>query len=158
MYRRHKIISMLLFVLVFVLCFLFKINYEKLAETAISVVSIALAVYISASSVLLGSDFAKKLKTAKDEKITTKTQLGVLSTYLRFAGGFSIATIIFSVWYIADVDMSFILGLLSKIECSNLIHFMSLALSSFSCGMFAINLLFIWLVLIFLINAMSKSV
>ena len=48
----------------------------------------------------------------------------------------------FSVWYITDVNMSFIVNWISEIGCNNLISFMSLTLSSLSCGVFAVNLFF----------------
>ena len=65
MYRRHKIACVALSLLTFFAAFILKADYSKIADCAISVVSIALAVYIGAASVILGSDFAGKLKNNK---------------------------------------------------------------------------------------------
>ena len=65
MYRRHKIACAILFALSFLATFILKADYSKIADSAIAVVSIALAVYIGAASVILGSDFAGKLKNNK---------------------------------------------------------------------------------------------
>lgn len=159
MYKRHKIMSMALFVGVFLVTFLLKADYFEIASSAISVVSIALAVYIGAASVILGSNFAEKLKNQKDSQIKTKTRLGVLATYLRIAGSCSLVTIVISGIYALDLDLSFVGKFFASWEYSNhLMETMPLVLSSFSCSMFTLNIFFIWLILLFLINSMAKSV
>ena len=80
MYKRHRIAGASIFVIILVVAFLLDADYSKISEAAISVVSIALAVYIGAASVILGSDFADKLKRQRDIEIKTKTGLGVLAS------------------------------------------------------------------------------
>ena len=159
MYKRHKIMIFALFVVVFIVTFLIRADYSKIAESAISIVSIALAVYIGATSVLLGSNFAENLKNQRDSQINTKTRLGVLATYLRVAGYCSVATIIISGIYTLDLDLQFVDKLFVQWEHGNcLLEIIYLMLSSFSCSMFTINILFISFLLLFLINSMAKSV
>ena len=159
MYKRHKVASIVLFFTVFLFSFLLKADYYKIAEAAISVVSIALAVYIGAASVILGSEFASKLKKQQDSQIKTKTSLGVLSTYLRIAGISSIVTIIISSIYTLDLDFQSIRNIFTHWNCGEyFFKILPVFLSSFSCSLFSINVFFIWLILIFFINAMKKSV
>lgn len=159
MYKRHKAASIVLFITVFLFSFLLKADYYKIAEAAISVVSIALAVYIGAASVILGSEFAGKLKKQKDGQIKTKTSLGVLATYLRVAGICSIVTLIISSIYTIDLDFQSVRNIFMLWNCSEyFFQILPVLLSSFSCSLFSINVFFIWLILIFLINAMKKSV
>lgn len=158
MYRRHKIACAVLFVLTFLAAFILKADYSKMADSAISVVSIALAVYIGAASVILGSDFAGKLKKQQDSQLTTKSSLGVLASYLRIAGICSLLTVIISAIYILDLDISFFDNVLIKytqVENAQIFQHLFSALSS---SLFVINVFFIWLILIFLINSMTKSV
>lgn len=158
MYRRHKIACAVLFVLSFLATFILKADYSKIADSAISVVSIALAVYIGAASVILGSDFAGKLKKQQDSQLTTKSSLGVLASYLRIAGICSLLTVIISAIYMLDLDISFFDNILIKyalIENTQIFQNLCSALSS---SLFVINVFFIWLILIFLINSMTKSV
>ena len=54
---------------IFFATFKLKADYSKIADNAVSVISIALAVYIGAASVILGSDFAKKLKNNRTKSL-----------------------------------------------------------------------------------------
>lgn len=158
MYRRHKISCAILFALSFWATFILKADYSKIADSAISVVSIALAVYIGAASVILGSDFAGKLKKQQDSQLTTKSSLGVLASYLRIAGICSLLTIIISVMYMLDLDISFFDNILIKCALIENPQIFQHLCSAFSFSIFVINVFFIWLILIFLINSMTKSV
>lgn len=157
MYKRHRIVSIILFAAIFIMTYLLKADYSQIAEAAIAIVSIALAVYIGAASVILGSHFAEKLKNQRDGEIGTKTSLGVLATYLRIAGIFGLVTIVISAVYALKVELP-----CEFLSCStfgySLLEIASQILSSFACGMFSLNILFIWLILLFLINSMTKSV
>lgn len=159
MYKNHKKIIIFIFFIIFLISFVLKANYESIANLAISVVSIALAVYIGASSVILGSPFAKKLKEQRDSEIKTKTNLGVLATYLRIAGFSSIITIVISLIYTLDFNSGCIYNLFTNCESLGLsCDMLFLLFSSFSCSIFVINIVFIWLILLFLINSLTKSV
>lgn len=69
MYFRHKIVIIITFALTSLISFLIKINYLEIAEIAVTVVSIALAVYISAATALLGSNYVKRMRKQQDKKI-----------------------------------------------------------------------------------------
>ena len=77
MYERHKHLIVIIFIAVLIAAIILSADYSKIAEASISVMSIAVAVYISATSVILGSTYAEKLKGQVDPKITTSTSLGV---------------------------------------------------------------------------------
>lgn len=158
MYKRHVIFSNIIFLVVIGLAYKLNIDYSKIAEMAITVVSIALAVYIGATSMLLGSDYAKILKEIRDSEDNTRTNLGVLTTYLRRAGGFSISTLIVSCIYVLKIDWK---PFASMIEDNHMSEFIfqtvSNVFSAISCGLFFVNIIFIWLILQFLINAIAKS-
>lgn len=158
MYRRHRRTCIVLFVSIFFATFKLKADYSKIADNAVSVISIALAVYIGAASVILGSDFAKKLKKQQDQELITKTSLGVLASYLRTAGVCSLLTIIISIIYMLDLDVSSLVNILTQYVPIEYFQFLWNFLSSISFGLFAINVIFLWLILIFLINSMTKSV
>lgn len=144
MYTHHKVETGIVFLVGVVLSFLIKAAYKDLSFTAITVVSISLAVYIAAMSALLGSPYADKLKAVADKKIKTKSQLGVLATYLQVAGGFSVFTIAISSLY-----------QLASLKISNLL--LSQIISSISFGVFAVNILFMWLIFSFLSTALINS-
>lgn len=144
MYTHHKVEAVILFIAVAILSFLSAVTYKNLAITAITVVSISLGVYIAAMSALLGSPYADQLKAVADEKVKTKSQLGVLATYLRVAGRFSVFTIIISSLY-----------QFTSLKINN--AFLSQIVSSISCGIFALNILFLWLIFSFLSTALINS-
>lgn len=144
MYRRHKASGIIVFISAVIFSYFAEILYDTLAMTAITVVSISVAVYIAVMSALLGSPYADKLKSIRDSKIRGKSQLGVLTTYLRTAGDFGILTIIISSLY----------QIPSVITVPPLLQRL---VSSASCGIFAINLLFLWLIFRFLVTALINS-
>ena len=67
-----------------------------------TVMAIAIAVYIGATSVILGSAYAEKMKSQVDPEIRTSSSLGVLASYLRTAGTFGIGTIVISTMETAE--------------------------------------------------------
>ncbi|MEA5040312.1 MAG: hypothetical protein VB086_10800 [Clostridiaceae bacterium] len=144
MYVHHKIKALILFIVVVILSFIIGAAYKDLALAAITAVSISLAVYIAAMTALLGSPYSDRLKTIVDKKIKTKSQLGVLTTYLRVAGGFSVITLIISSLY-----------QFTSLKINN--SFLSQAASSISCGAFALNIFFLWLIFNFLSTALINS-
>ena len=144
MYSRHKAAGIIVFILTVILCYFAEILYDDLAITAITVVSISVAVYIATMSALLGSPYADKLKSVRDSKIRGKSQLGVLTTYLRVAGNWGILTIIISSLY----------QIPAVITVPLLLHRLA---SSAACGIFVVNLWLLWLIFQFLVTAMINS-
>ena len=128
MYTRHKIIGIIVFIMTAIPCYFAEILYDNLAITAITVVSISVAIYIATMSALLGSPYADKLKSIRDSKIRGKSQLGVLATYLRIAGDCGVLTIFIGSLYQIPAIIA-IPPLLQRLA------------SSAACGIFAVNIL-----------------
>lgn len=154
MYKRHKIAVAAIMIIVTAVSWIFQFDYQDIAETALTVVSIAFAVYIGAISALLGSPYAKRLRAIRDQEIDTKTMLGVFSGYLNTAVLFCLLTISTSCLYIFHFGSKFLLqfqklksfySVLSRFSCS------------VSCGMLGVNILFMWLIFKFLIVSLSNS-
>lgn len=148
MYKRHKLFLLAVFVGSFFVAFFLDLDFSPIAEAAITVASIAMGVYIAAVSALLGSDYAKSLKTT-DKEYPTKTLLGVLADYFRIAGLFCVVLIVDGCLYLIptvwDTTGYFAANIF---RCG----------SAFSYAVFSANILFLWLILIFLVNSLSKSV
>lgn len=159
MYERHKHLIVIIFIAVLIAAIILNADYSKIAEASISVMSIAVAVYISATSVILGSTYAEKLKGQVDSKITTSTSLGVLAAYLRNAGAFAVVMIVISTIYVLKIDTPRPIAILLTNNGWHTIGTLILrVVSAISCGLFAVNIVFMYLILLFLINSMSKSV
>lgn len=159
MYKRHKRLIVVIFIAIFIAAITLSADYSEIAETSISIMSIAVAVYISATSVILGSTYAEKLEGHVDSEITTSSSLGVLATYLRNAGTFAVIMIVISTIYVLKIDTPKPIAILLANNGWYTIGTLILRVfSSISCGLFAVNIVFMYLILRFLINSMSKSV
>ena len=159
MYERHKHLIVIIFIAVLIAAIILNADYSKIAEASISVMSIAVAVYISATSVILGSTYAEKLKGQVDSKITTSTSLGVLAAYLRNAGALAVIMIMISTLYVLKIGTPKSIAILLTNNGWHTIGTLILrVVSAISCGLFAVNIVFMYLILLFLINSMSKSV
>ena len=159
MYERHKRLIVIIFIAVLIAAIILNADYSKIAEASISVMSIAVAVYISATSVILGSTYAEKLKGQVDSKITTSTSLGVLAAYLRNAGALAVIMIMISTLYVLKIGTPKPIAILLTNNGWHTIGTLILrVVSAISCGLFAVNIVFMYPILLFLINSMSKSV
>ena len=159
MYERHKRLIVIIFIAVLIAAIILNADYSKIAEASISVMSIAVAVYISATSVILGSTYAEKLKGQVDSKITTSTSLGVLAAYLRNAGALAVIMIMISTLNVLKIGTPKPIAILLTNNGWHTIGTLILrVVSAISCGLFAVNIVFLYLILLFLINSMSKSV
>ena len=159
MYERHKRLIVIIFIAVLIAAIILNADYSKIAEASISVMSIAVAVYISETSVILGSTYAEKLKGQVDSKITTSTSLGVLAAYLRNAGALAVIMIMISTLYVLKIGTPKPIAILLTNNGWHTIGTLILrVVSAISCGLFAVNIVFMYLILLFLINSMSKSV
>ena len=139
MYKRHKVSIAVCMALTIAGTFFLGIDYASIAEIAIT-----LAVYTSVASVLIGNPYAHKMKKVRDSEVKTKTSLGVIASYLRGAGLCSTATIVISTIYLFEVD-----GIRNPTIYQ--------VCSSLACGLFAVNILFMWLVFKFLVNTLTKA-
>lgn len=84
MYICHKRILILSSITVGIISYLLNIPFEKIASDSITVVSIAIAVYMTAITLLIGNKIVESMGRP-DDFIKTKTKLGVLVTYLKSA-------------------------------------------------------------------------
>lgn len=134
---------------IFLIAFFFNWEFYAVAEAAITVASIAMGVYIAAVSALLGSQYAKDLKGKTDKEYPTKTLLGVLADYFRLAGIACVLLIIISCAFLIPTNMDL---------SSNYLLYLLRCGSAFSYAIFAANILLLWLILIFLVNSLGKSV
>ena len=134
--KEHKTYLIICFLLITVIAYILNWNFEKMADTAITLVSIAVGVYIAAVSALLGSPYAKELKQETDKKKTGNTLLGTLQDYFRCAGKFGVVTIIVSCLYC--IPSTYIIPA----------RIMRIG-SAIAYGVFSCNILFLWLVFIF---------
>lgn len=66
--KEYKIFLIGCFITVSVIAYLLNWNFDSMADTATTLVSIAVGVYIVAASALLGSPYAKELKQITDKK------------------------------------------------------------------------------------------
>ena len=157
MYKRHKILLFFLSITVFVLSFIFKADYSLVSELVVTIISIALAVYIAAASVLLGSPFSKELKRQIDKEDKTKSLLGVLSVYLRKAGAYSIVSIIISCLYSISPSISVPFSIESIQHIFVYRDLFVNIFSSISCTLFSANIFFLWQILKFIIFSLTKA-
>lgn len=144
MYKRHKILIIILFGVSSFLAYGFNADYYKIAEPAINVTAIAIGIYTAAISSILGSNYAKKLALITSSESNYRTLLGVLSSYLHWAGILSLSTIILSILFLSNV-----------IQNNN---FIGEIISAISYGTFIINLILFGLIYLFLISSLNKSI
>ena len=152
MYKRHKISVFLLAAVVLGISFFVPLHYSQISEAAITIISITLAVYISVATSLLGSAFSKSLKKLPDKEDPQKSMLGVLSSYLKWAGLYSILTIIISSLYIIWPRFT-----LTNTNIQVAYTFASRAFSAFSCSMFSVNIAFMSIIMKFLVVSLNNA-
>lgn len=152
MYKRHKILLTILAIVIFGASYYIPLCYNKIAEAAITVISITLAVYISVATSLLGSAFSRSLKRLPDTEDPTKSMLGVLSCYLKRAGAFSVVTIIISSIYIIWPGFS-----TSNAKVLILYSCAKRAFSALACTMFSINIVFMSIIMGFLVVSLNNA-
>lgn len=96
MYKKHRVMLVLVMLILGVISYLFSVDYADIASDGITVVSIILAIYMTSFSGLVSSDLAKKMQRKEDSELAGKSQLGVLRSYLNNAVFIGIINIIIS--------------------------------------------------------------
>lgn len=146
MYKEHFIPLIVIAVLTAATSWIFNLHYEKIASDAITVVSIAIAVCLTAITLLIGSKIADAMKH-QDPKIKTKTQMGVLISYLSRAIRIGILSI--TVSCVAEIYCT------DKFNSThpNLQH----AISSTGFSLFAATLFFMWIIFKFISAALLRN-
>lgn len=151
MYKRHICHLIIVFAIAFFLSMVMELQYSLIAEETITVISIAIAICITISSTLLGSDYSRRLKKIPDSENPTKSLLGVMAEYLKATGVCSVITITVSSLYILKPNMAFLLRLYPDLSD------LSRVASSISCAIFACNMFFMILILRILITALMNA-
>ena len=153
MYKRHRWFAWILIITVFCLSMLFQLHYSSIAEISITVMSIALAVYISVSTSLLGSPYSRTLKKLPDKENHDKSMLGALAEYLKTAEICSILTITLSTLYILKPD-TLPFGTIMDVR---VFYLFTKILSALACAIFALNVFLMSLIMNFLISALQNA-
>lgn len=83
MYKKHKIISIIIFLGTGLISFLINVEFNSITNDILTVMSIILGFYIAALSSLFGNLTLKEMSKKIDKKITNKTELGVLLSYYK---------------------------------------------------------------------------
>lgn len=144
MYKKDRVFVIIIFFGALTIFSLLGISYRTFAQYALTVNSISFAVYIAAASALLGSEYASDLKKKVDLQIPTKTQLGVLSSYLKYAGNITILSIIISSIYCLPYSIEGFA--IVKSSCSVIAYIV-----------FSLSIFYLYLVFKLLISSMIKS-
>ena len=143
MYKEHKVIVIIFSVIVIALELILKLDYYEIADHSISVMSIALGIYIAALTGLLGSKSMSALKNTPDLRVPGKDKLGVLLSYFKQAMFCGLMTIILSYvsifansekWFEAYPDVILLISIAGFI-------------------LLALNFLYMWLLFSFVINS-----
>ena len=74
MYRKHKVMLVLITICCGIISFMFKVSYSIIASDGITVNSIVLAIYMTSFSGLVSSDLAKKMQRKEDKILNGKSQ------------------------------------------------------------------------------------
>ena len=144
MYKKHKLIIIFGFISLFFISCYFELDYSKISSEGITIVSIALAVYIASFSSLTTSTLAKIMENKSDRRIPGKSELGVLEAYLQNAIALGLGCI----------TMSCICKLLDK-EFLGEIGYK--VLSSVGIALLGVNIIFIWLLFKFMLNRQLRD-
>lgn len=141
MEKKHKILLWFVAVVVTACSYLFRLDYRNIASEGLSLASIVLAVYVAAMMGLIGANLSKKLANMPSANLEY-TQLWVLRRYFSNAVIVSVLTIIAS---------SIILLLPERSACGPISNAYML-LSSLSLALYAVNLVFMGLIVKFILN------
>ena len=143
MYKKHRVMLVLVILLFGAISYLFSVDYADIASDGITVVSIILASYMTSFSGLVSSDLAKKMQRKEDSELAGKSQLGVLRSYLNAAVCIGIINIIISC--VATI-------LASKMELvvnKGVVYYI---LSACGCATLAGNIYLMFLLFRFMVN------
>ena len=143
LYRKHKIAIGVVAIVIIILEFWLKVDYFEVADHSISVIAIALGIYIAALTALLGSKTMTAMKNAPDPNVPGKSKLGVLITYFRAAMLCGLVSIVISYISIFNKTNGWF---------SNYLH-SEIVLSSLGFALLSLNFLFMWLLFSFIVNS-----
>ena len=84
MYKKHVILLISIGLLTLSISWYFKWQYKVIASDVMAFISIAIGLYIAAISFQFGNKMSEYMKK-QDKRVPTKTHMGVLCTYLKYA-------------------------------------------------------------------------
>lgn len=143
MRKVDKILCSVVATVVGILTYFLEIDYTAIAGEGLTLSSIVLAVYVAAIIGLINTDLAKKMAKTLSAPKSESTQLGQLTTYFRHASSYAIATII----------ISSIALIIPEPEAPNLVmDTVKQVLSISGLMVYALNLMFLGLILRFMLN------
>lgn len=143
MYKKHRVMLVLVMLIIGVISYLFSVDYADIASDGITVVSIILAIYMTSFSSLVSSELAKKMQRKEDSELAGKSQLGVLRSYLNNAVFIGIINIIIS---------CVALILASKMELVENKGVVYYIISACGCATLAGNIYLMFLLFRFMVN------
>ncbi len=95
MYRHHKILAFVFFVMVSVIVYEVDVRLtEAFVSNLITFFSIVFGFYLTGVSILFGSNFSKRLRQEEDSRKNTQTKLHTLKSYFSFSSLISLLSII----------------------------------------------------------------
>ena len=149
MYKKDKWIIILIFILVSLISYFITFDLKQISGEAITIISIALAVYTASFSGLISSPLLRLMRRKQDVILMNKTQLGVLESYLRFSINIGLICIIMCCLiklfpnYNIDGNTSYI--------------YSYRVFSAIGIGVLSINIYCIWLLSRFMINRQLRN-
>ena len=139
LYKNHRTILIMVTLLAGCIAWIFDIPYYKIASDAITLVTIAIAIYFAAVTLLIGSKTAG-IMNQPDYIIKTKTQMGVFMQYLK--------------WAILVGLLSIVDSYITKIYCDEKLHlimpYLYKTISSIGIALLAAMIFFIWIIFEFI--------
>lgn len=118
-----------------------KIDYSPLASSGLTLSSIVLAVYVAAIIGLVNTTLSQKMQKTISNSHTDKTQMGVLTSYLKKAISLSIGTIIISSLFLLFKDCG-----------KGSYELIRRIMSVLGIVFYSENLLFLWMIIRFMLN------
>lgn len=153
MYPVHKRILACCFIATGLISFWLNIPFEKIASDSITIVSIAIAIYMTAITLLIGSKIVESMGKA-DDIIKTKTKLGVLTVYLKSAVWTGIISIIDCCFLKMYAD-EYYHGIDDVTQVFQIVYRIA---ASFGMALFVITLIFMILILYFISASILKQI
>lgn len=143
MYKKDKIILMIISILCCVISFKLKIDYSIVASDGITIISIVLAIYMTSVSGLISSKLVGEMSQKRDKQLVGKSQLGVLKSYLKNAVKLAIFNMVIS---------GIILIVNNKLESNTQKNLVYYVLSALGVSSLADNIFLMYLIFEFMIN------
>lgn len=148
MYKKHKRLMIALFMLLFVCSMVFRFNIKTIGSDILTVISIALGFYIAVIAILFGSKITKVLYETVDKENPVNTQLHSLLSYFQSGMYIGVLTIIIVLTH----------SLFGSTSIYHKIPQIPIIISSVSIGLFAVNMVIMMLIFVFLKNALIKEI